>query len=727
MVRVRVVSLPAPLHASSRRLTLVAGVAALLACSPAHAACQEVLPADSDQAGTKRPVTAEDIVLLRDIGSPDAATPDVPSPLSVSPDGSRIAFVISRANPASNRYCRALVVQSLAAGTSPVIVDRGGDYIGVRVVVRGLFVEVGTPKTVTPAWSPDGRWIVYVKREHGTTQLWRARSDGSAANQVSHADFDIEGVVWPADSEVPLIAGRPGMPAASVAIEREGLSGWLYDDRVATNSGPRPQVRATQAPIEIFAIDPETGRMTVADEHRKQDFARLSGQTGGPEAIAENGRRAWTEGKTRSIISPRQLWATDPHGRSIRCDVPACVGKTTGLWWDRSGTVLTVLRHEGWDNENTALYQWNPGVSRMHRILTTLDALQGCVPAGDNLVCTRENAITPRQVVLLNPVTGGSQTIFDPNPEFRNIALGTVRRPWWRNKHDFEAWGDLVLPPHYRPGTKLPMIVVQYHSRGFLRGGTNNDYPIYLFAAHGFAVLSLERPTVVASLYPKLISLEALNRANYEGWAEHASLLSSLVAGVKAAVATGAIDSSRIGLTGLSDGATLARYALINTHLFRAAAISTCCLEPKTVMTYGGIAWAKFNRKMGFPLATRDDPGFWAPMSIAQNAATMNTPLLMQLADDEYILALEAFEALREHGKPVDLYVFPGEHHGKWQPAHRLAIYQRDLDWFAFWLQGREDPALAKRTQYRRWEAMRAKRARSATTSVPKLRHRPGA
>ena len=80
----------------------------------------------------------------------------------------------------------------------------------------------------------------------------------------------------------------------------------------------------------------------------------------------------------------------------------------------------------------------------------------------------------------------------------------------------------------------------------------------------------------------------------------------------------------------------------------------------------------------------------------------------MQISDDEYHQALGAFTALREHGKPVEMYVFQGEHHNKWQPQHRAAIYARNLDWFGFWLQGQVDADPAKAAQYTRWTAMRA-------------------
>jgi dipeptidyl aminopeptidase/acylaminoacyl peptidase len=148
--------------------------------------------------------------------------------------------------------------------------------------------------------------------------------------------------------------------------------------------------------------------------------------------------------------------------------------------------------------------------------------------------------------------------------------------------------------------------------------------------------------------------------------------------------------------------------------MFAAASISSCCLEPWTVNTYVGIAFADWIQSIGYPSLIHPDPAFWRDMSIAQNAKRIDTPLLMQLNDDDgYLMALEAFESLREWGKPVEMYVFPGEFHVKWQPQHRLAIYQRNIDWFAFWLRGIEDPAPEKAAQYARWRAMRDRIAKT--------------
>ncbi len=41
------------------------------------------------------------------------------------------------------------------------------------------------------------------------------------------------------------------------------------------------------------------------------------------------------------------------------------------------------------------------------------------------------------------------------------------------------------------------------------------------------------------------------------------------------------------------------------------------------------------------------------------------------------------------------------------EPAHRLASMQRNLDWYSFWLLGREHTDPAMRDQNARWRAMR--------------------
>ncbi|HEX8238251.1 MAG TPA: Atxe2 family lasso peptide isopeptidase [Allosphingosinicella sp.] len=686
-----------------------------------------MLSAQGGQSAAPRPIAARDLIGLRDIGPPDASSESA-SPLSLSPDGRKVAFVLSRADPETNGYCRALLVLPVEPGALPRTVDRGGELITLKAFVRGLWADFGFPKAVTPAWSPDGTAIAYLKREGGVTQAWIASADGSGAKPATREESDVESVSWASDGSLVFTTRRPEAGAREKA-EAEARSGWLYDYRIAPNYGARPRLRESDAPLRRFRLDPAPGAMTPSGEEAP---AALGGENGA--VVTQSGWRAWAAPEDGSLVSPLRLWAARPGGAPVRCHAPQCLGPNA-MWWDGRGAQLRFLRREGWNKETYAFYRWNPGPGDPVRTFATTDVIQNCVPAGERLLCTTESSTRPRRVILLDPATGKSDLVFDPNPEFESIRLGTVRRLRWRNDRGLEAWGDLILPAGHRRGEKLPLVVVQYNSRGFLRGGTGDEYPVHLLAERGFAVLSFERPPPVALSVPGLKSVEAVNAANQQGWSERWSFLSSLQAGVRLAVATGDVDPARLGITGLSDGATSARFALINSNLFAAAAISSCCIEPKTVMTYGGIAFAEFNRAIGFPPATAEDPVFWRPMSMALNAERMETPLLMQLADEEYLLALEAFEALREKEKPVEMYVFPDERHIKWQPAHRFAIYERNLDWFDFWLRCREDPAAGKAGQYERWRAMRVRSGRARaicaqvtpTSNGPRLPHRPAA
>lgn len=695
----------------SRAYRAASLAATLVFASPARAACADLLPAENAPAGPIREVTAEDLIQLRDIGFPDAAVTGA-SPLAISPDGTHAAFVISRAELQTDSYCEGLVVIPLASG-KPRLLDSGGEFIPLQAFVRSLLVSVGLPNPVTPAWSPDGRSLAYLKRRDGITQADIVDVATGATKARTQSPTDVEDLQWSADGRL-LFTTRPGLSTAREAIEREGRSGWLYDARIAPNYGPAPRITQTDASAATFVLDLSTGMIGPASP--TQSRAPYA------SAVLHLGARAQLRPDGDSLVAPQRVWAITDAGTPVRCNAATCRGRISGVWWDSEASAVRFLRREGWNGEIYAFYVWRPGSAAPVRTYLTTETVENCVPAQEQLLCTLESAALPRRIVLLDPQGGAMRTVFDPNPEFSRIRLGPVRRLKWRNDRGLSAWGDLVLPPHSRAGTKLPLVIVQYHSRGFLRGGTGDEYPIYLLAARGFAVLSFERPRDIADTIPGLRTEAALNAADERGWADRKSLLSSILAGVAAAVKTGRIDPRRIGITGLSDGATSARFALINSKRFAAAAISSCCLEPKTVMTYGGIAWARFNRTIGYPPATKTDPSFWRPASLALNAAKIKTPLLMQLSDDEYLLSLEAFEALREKGDPVELYVFPGEHHVKWQPIHRLAIYERNIDWFAFWLECLEDSSPAKVAEYGRWRAMRRK-AQATARLCPRLTH----
>ena len=240
-----------------------------------------------------------------------------------------------------------------------------------------------------------------------------------------------------------------------------------------------------------------------------------------------------------------------------------------------------------------------------------------------------------------------------------------------------------MLPVRYRPGQRYPLIVVQYVTRGFLRGGTGDEYPIQVFANNGFAVLSIERPRSPA-IAPNARSYTDLDKADLAGFLDKRNVLSAIERGVRNLVDAGIVDERRVGITGLSDGASTVQYAGVHSKMFAAAVMSNCCAEP-TQLALLGPAAAKLFREVGWPDLTSEAPSFWSNISWVVNARRIPFPVLLQMADSEYRSGLAAFTALREADVAIEMRVFPNETHFKWQPIHRLSIYTRNLNWFSFW------------------------------------------
>lgn len=670
----------------------------------AQAACGDLLPDSRYTPAPPRQITADDLLRLRDIGQPDSSLMGQPTPLALSPDGKQVAFVLTRADPDTNSYCRGLVVVGLDGSVPPRLIDRGGDLIIADTVARGLVVSVGIAAPVTPQWSPDGRWIAWLRRDGQRTRLWRVRAAGGDAGPVGPDRVDIDSFAWLPNGNGWIVARRLGAADHAKKVEASGLAGWLYDTQIVPSMGPHPLMPGDlPATYDVVDARDRSVRPASADE-----TALLQSETGKAlDVRSAGGRRAWTERTGENPASPLRLLVQDAQGRAVECRADTCGGGFLGLWWNASGRELRFLRREGWAHEDMALYRWTPGDGRPHLIWRGRDVLIGCINRDETLLCLREDSTTPRRLSRMDLATGQWRDVFNPNPEFKGIALGNVERLHWRNDRGLEAWGDLVMPPGFHSAKKLPLVIVQYHSDGFLRGGTGDEYPIYLFAAKGFAVLSVEDTASVAKSIPGVKTWDQFNAANAKDWVERRSLLSSLMTGVDMVLTRGDVDPHRIGITGLSDGASTVRFAMINAPIFAAASISSCCLEPRTVMTLVGTVFADKERAMGAPRTTSDDFSYWLPFSVALNARRVNAPLLMQLADEESVLGLETFTALREESKPVEMYIFPDEHHIKWQPAHRRAIYVRNLDWFSFWLKGQEDPDPTKQQQYHRWRSLR--------------------
>jgi dipeptidyl aminopeptidase/acylaminoacyl peptidase len=673
-------------------------VVAILLTAPATA-CPGLLPRANSKV-EKAAVTAQDLVAIREIG---ASHPGAGPDLAASPAGDEIAFVVRRADSETNRYCVGLVVQPLGRNARPVLLDAGDVLLRDDTPFLGLSdMGSGRPLANRPAWSADGRSLYYLKAQNGIAQLWRVSRDGSGAAPLTNMPTDIVRFTLAPDGQL-LVWSRPGLVDAREKLRREGREGWVYDRRFWTVAETRPL--PLEQPLVLFRIDPVTGRASPASP-ADVDHANRDAQT-------EQGLAARSEDRrTTASVEPAQTGVFFAQNRlvvrrdqnALSCPDMVCSERVWAVWI--RGEQVFVLREADADRGEMSLVRWTIGEPSAHIMWRGPDLLFGCTIAGTGLLCVRESATKAPSIQRVDLVTGGAHTILDLNPELSPERLGSVTRLSWRDATGTLAFGDFALPAMRRPGEKLPLIVVQYESRGFLRGGTGDEYPIHALAQAGYAVLSIHQPRRAVALEAGTArTLDDFQRIMVEGHMLRKRMAAALDAGVDAAIATGVVDPSRIGLTGMSDGAVTACYALIHRPRYAVLVLSGGCEEAETWTALIGPGWSERIRYWGMPDPQDDPSGYWDGVALSRNVERVRIPILFQVADRELLSAVQSWTALKAADRPVEMIVYPDEYHNKWQPAHRLAVYRTNVRWFDYWLRGREEPG--QEHVYARWRQLR--------------------
>ena len=155
----------------------------------------------------------------------------------------------------------------------------------------------------------------------------------------------------------------------------------------------------------------------------------------------------------------------------------------------------------------------------------------------------------------------------------------------------------------------------------------------------------------------------------------------------------------------------VAAYAISHTDLFRTAVIGTgITIDPATFMFSEPTtdSWRKgILNVLNMPNPFDDTDHRWSDVSPALNASRIHASLLIQPPENEYLLALQLFAAMRHAGKAVEMYVYPDEGHLMTRhPVHQLYRLTRSVDWFSCWLNDRDPRSGAQRRQCLDWKKL---------------------
>jgi dienelactone hydrolase len=281
--------------------------------------------------------------------------------------------------------------------------------------------------------------------------------------------------------------------------------------------------------------------------------------------------------------------------------------------------------------------------------------------------------------------------ITEANPQQKEFlwSSGSILIDYQSEKGD-KLQAALFLPANYEKGKTYPTIVYIYEklSQNFNRYFTPyaNGFNKSVYTSRGYAVLM---PDIVYQI-------------NDPGM----SAVWCVLPAIKAAIATGVVDKSRIGLHGHSWGGYQTAFLITQTKIFKAAVAGA----PLTNMVsmYSSIYWntGSANQPIFESSQGRFRGGYWdyqeaylrnSPVFHAKN---VQTPLLILHNDKDGAVVwnqgIEYYNTLRRLQKPVIMLQYKGENHGLSKLPNQKDYTVRMMEFFDHYLRGKPAPTWLK-------------------------------
>ncbi|MDT8067070.1 MAG: prolyl oligopeptidase family serine peptidase [Terriglobia bacterium] len=684
----------------------------------------------------KHPITLDEIVSFREVKEPHR-----------SPDGSRVAFLVKQAFRSCDCYRTALYVVNTNPGNAPDKLLEESSLSSIR-------------------WSPGGKYISYLSSKSGSQQLWRIDPDTKVAEQVFNhtpgadqtisrigyhpSDTTSVGVFtyeWSPDGQEVAFTTSP--PIDNAELEQRKKNGILFGENMdlttlmfgqwihvpgqvwvynlKTKSERLLWENRTQlfgGEISSVAWSPDSHRIAVAyaappklKESRvyfNQDVGIVDVETGKFTVVA-NGEAVETlpqwspdgkflaycsvQGYTNSPLVVYELatgtkreFAPDSNARQY--------------WWADDGSALIYQSSLlGKRRSRNGLYRVPLDGHERTRITSEEIRVDDCDGVSKGVAaCVWQSSNIPPSPALVDIASGKPRGLADINPEMRNITVGYVSELRWTNKYGAETTGYLIKPFQYTPGKRYPLLIILYGFEGefVTQAEWLSSYPAQAFARDGFAVLMTNYPP-----YDDWNGKDFAKGTVAEGY----SPLASIEAGVNMLVKDGLADSHRVGIMGISYGGFLTEFAITQSHMFKVSSLVDGGGYGNAAYALEGHNGHENDEKIlgGPPYGSTLKN--WLSFSPPLNADRINGPVLMGFNDHEAIYGLEMRSALAHAGVPFEFWVYPGDGHIFTEPEHRYVSMERNVDWFNFWLQHKEDPSPGKHSQYERWHELRKQEA----------------
>jgi dipeptidyl aminopeptidase/acylaminoacyl peptidase len=652
--------------------------------------------------GAGAPFGADDLLALDRVSSP-----------AMSPDGSRVAFVVSRPALGGDRLASSLWVVA-ASGGEPHRLTRADERVS------------------GPAFSPDGKRVAFVSdRGGGEPQAWVIDLAGGEALQASALPTGADAVLWTPDGKALLVlsdvdpaCGADARCAERAQLEAKGkphATGRLlfrhwnaWRDRVRSHvlrvpldggapidltPGDRDVPPAERGSRRDLAVSAETGLLyfvavsdaveatsTNADVYAVPlaggEARRITsgpGWDGSPRPSPDGKLLAWLSQPRAGYESDRfHVMVAGADGGSPRDLTASSDLSADELYWADRGRAIRFLALSAGVHR---LYEVEVATGKV-RALTPSRNLSSISATPDGRVAAAlvDSLTSPPEVALVDRAYGGGVTA-SPRTSFAatamaRFALGTPRRLDATGKDGQAIHGWIVTPPGHRPGERHPAVVLVHGGpQGAWTDGWSWRWNPMVYAARGFTVV-MPNPrgsTGYGQAYTDAV------RENWGG-----TPFDDVMALTDAAIASGDADGGRMCAAGASYGGYMVNWINGHTDRFRCLVVHAGPFDLE--MSYYDTEELWFPEwEMGGPPYER--PEAYARWSPHRFVSAWKTPTLVSHGELDYRVTLTqglgTFTALQRRGVESRLLVFPDEGHWIAKPKNAKAFHDVVLGWLS--------------------------------------------
>lgn len=639
----------------------------------------------------------------------DLAKIAVPEQPAISPDGSRVAYVLRTQDIEADRPDTSLW-QVGTDGSEPVRLTQG-------------------PADSTPVWSPDGSRLAFLRATDGPAQVWLLPASAGEATQLTELPLGAGRPTWSPDGSRIAFAAPVDTAASIDGSDASNLP--IVADRVDYQADGAGYLRQMRSHLHVVDLsDKSCQQVTEGNWHAGEpdwspdgthlaftagmaDDADLnlvvpvhqvdvSGTWATPRLVGfadgVAGLATWTAdgsellvigsdtgptgqaglfrlpvGGAESVPAAELLNLAGPLDRNVMAGGPAYPGATPQLV-DDGRTVLFCVRDRGC----THLYRAGIESGEPELVLGGADqVVSGASAAGGTVATVLATGTSLGEIVTVDLATGEHTVRTEHGADLSDvrwfaresrdftISDGTVVQGWLMRDPEQSGPRPLLLDVHGGPHNAW--------------NGAADDMHLYHqeLVARGWNVLLLN-PRASDGYGAEFLT------ATVGAWGtgDAADFLEPL----DTLVAEGIADRDHLAVSGYSYGGFMTCYLTSRDDRFAAAVAGGVCADLNSLAGTSDaghlLAAYELDAPTRHPSAQLDEMSPFSkvtdvttPTLVVQGAADIRCPIGQ---------AQQWFSALREQGVPTKLVLYPGGWHlfpVNGRPSHRLDFNERIVDW----------------------------------------------